>query len=75
MLVHRLRRWPNIQPALGQHLVLAEISLGAVDIFSNLEYTQQTQDVESMLVYAGPTLNQHWVNVLSAGWYYRPFHR
>ena len=27
MLAHRLRRWPNIEPALGQRLVFARMSV------------------------------------------------
>ena len=50
MLAHRLRRWPNIVPALAERLVLAAGSLNT---------SQLTQND------AGPTLHQHCVNVSS----------
>ena len=57
MLVHRLRRWPNIVPAQYQLLMFPVIS-------------QQTRDIVPLLVQcwstvydAGPTLNQQLDNV------------
>ena len=50
MLGQRRRRWANINPALGKLLVFAD--------------AQQTQNVESVLVYRCPPSRQwRWTNV------------
>ena len=66
MLGQRRRRWANINPALGQRLVLA----GFVHCWFVQCYSQQTWDVWPTLVYCwanlvdgGPTVNQRWANV------------
>ena len=63
MLIQCLQCWPNIEPALGESLVICVPSTEDVN-------DQQTRDVRRMLVYswlsvnnAGPALNQHWVKV------------
>ena len=33
MLAHRLRRWPNIETALGESLVFAGLTFGAANIY------------------------------------------
>ena len=75
MLLHRLRRWPNNNPTLAEHHMLAGLcqklaqrckTLGQryFNVFSNL--SQQTRYIESMLIYCWskvydpvPTLKQH----------------
>ena len=59
MSVHRLQRWPNITPTMGQRLV-----------FAGRHVYYPTRDIGPMLVqywsticYVGPTLNQPCVNV------------
>ena len=71
MTVHRLRRWPNITPTLGQRLVFAERH-----VYS------PTRGIGPMLVqywftvcYAGPTLNQDCVNVAQFTGVCRPIER
>ena len=68
---HRLQRWPNIKPPSGHRLVFSVMPVNNWMRHISIIITQHTQNVESMLVYrgstvydVGPTVNQHWYNVL-----------
>ena len=75
MLVHRLRRWPNIEPTMGQCIVFAGLNEPSTPVcftYGGSERPMQYQrpgkhdtleQCWASLADGGPALSQPWFNV------------
>ena len=64
MLAHRLRRWSNIMPTVGQRLVFAGIRTSfRLGLSSSRDIEPLLVQCWASVVDGGPTLNHQWLNV------------